>query len=82
MNQLGLTTVELVSYAMNLASVFEVATGDPIVLADPDDDIFVWCAQAAEASYIVSGDHHLLDLESYDEIPIVTINEFLEREVH
>ena len=81
-NQLGLTPVELVGYAMNLASLFEVAVGNPIVLADPDDDIFLWCPQAAEASYIVSGDHHLLDLESFAEIPIVTAHDFLEREGH
>jgi len=78
-NQLGITPAELVGYAMNLASVFEVTEGSSIVLADPDDDVFLWCAQAAEASYIVSGDHHLLDLGSFAEIPIVTVHDFLEQ---
>jgi uncharacterized protein len=58
---------------MSIVSIFEVAGGAPIVLADPDDDIFVRCAQVAEASYVVSGDHHLLDLGKYGEICIITV---------
>lgn len=80
LDQLGLTPAEAVGYAMNLASVFEVPQGQAIVLADPDDDVFLWCAQAGEASYIVSGDHHLLDLETHAGIPIVTAHHFLARE--
>ena len=77
LNQLGFTPAELVGYAMSVASVFEVPGGDPIVLADPDDDVFVRCAQVAEAACIVSGDHHLLDLGTYEEIPIITVHDFL-----
>jgi putative PIN family toxin of toxin-antitoxin system len=79
-DQLGLTPAELVGYAMNLASLFEIAEGDSIVLADPDDDRFIWCAQAAKASHIVSGDHHLLDLGSFAGIQIVTVREFMDQE--
>jgi predicted nucleic acid-binding protein len=64
---------------MNLASIFEVPEGDSIVLADPDDDVFLWCGLGAEAAYIVSGDHHLLDLGVHAGIPIVTIRDFLMR---
>lgn len=80
LDQLGLTPAEVVGYAMNMASVFEVTEGDAIVLADPDDDVFLRCARAAEASYIVSGDHHLLELDTYAGIPIVTVRDFLVRE--
>jgi len=80
LDQLGLTPAELVGYAMALASVFEVTEGDTIVLADPDDDVFLRCALAADASYIVSGDHHLLDLGTHAGIPITTVHDFLERE--
>jgi len=75
-----LTPTDLVGYAMSLASLFEVAEGPSIVLADPDDDAFLRCAQAAEATYVVSGDHHLLDLGTYAGIPIVTVRDFLARE--
>ena len=78
--QLGLTPAEFVGYAMSLASVFEVPEGEPIVLADPDDDVFLRCALAAEASYVVSGDRHLLDLHAYAGIPIATVRDFLARE--
>jgi uncharacterized protein len=77
LDQLGLTPEELVAYALNLASMFEVLEGDPIVLADPDDDMFIYCAEAAGASYIVSGDHHLVELGKYGEIMMVAVHESL-----
>ena len=80
LEQLGLTPAELVGYAMTLASIFEVPEGDPIVTADPDDDVFLRCAVVAGAAYVVSGDHHLLDLGTYAGVPILTIRDFLARE--
>jgi putative PIN family toxin of toxin-antitoxin system len=80
LRQLGLTPEELVAYALSLASVFEVPEGDPIVVADPDDDVFLRCATAASAAYVVSGDHHLLDLGRYAGIPILTIRDFFTKE--
>lgn len=78
--ELGLTQAELVAFALNLASVFEVTPGKPIVLADPNDDIFLHCAVAAQAAYIVSGDNHLLELGQYANIPILTVQDFFSRE--
>ena len=75
--QLGLTSEELVAYALSLSTVLEEPQGEPIVTADPDDDIFLHCAVAASASCVVSGDRHLLDLGQYQEIPILSVNEFL-----
>jgi uncharacterized protein len=80
LQQLGLEPVELVAYAMGLATVFEVPPGPPIVAADPDDDIFLRCALAAGAVYVVSGDQHLLGLKAYSGIPIVTVHDFLTSE--
>jgi uncharacterized protein len=42
------------------------------VSSDPDDDIFLECALAGGADYIVSGDRHLLSLETFHGIPIVS----------
>jgi putative PIN family toxin of toxin-antitoxin system len=39
---------------------------------DPDDDVFLECALAGSADYIVSGDRHLLELGTFHGIPIVT----------
>ena len=52
-----------------------------IVADDPDDDKFVECAVAAEARVIVSGDRHLLTLQEYRGIQIVTADECLQRYV-
>ena len=43
-----------------------------VVVNDPDDDIILECAFAARAEIIVSGDSHLLDLEFWEGIPIIT----------
>jgi hypothetical protein len=80
LEQLALTSPQLVAYAMHLAYIFEVPEGDPIVSADPDDDVFLWCAAVAGAACVVSGDHHLLDLEEYAGIPILTIRDFFTQE--
>jgi putative PIN family toxin of toxin-antitoxin system len=50
-----------------------------VVVDDPDDDKFIECALTAEASAIVSGDHHLLELGSYEGIPILSSAAFLAR---
>jgi len=52
-------------------------THPDVVTEDPDDNKFLSCAAAAQADYIVSGDRHLLQLGRYQEISIVTVNEFL-----
>lgn len=85
LRELGLTSTELITYVLTVASVFEMseplASGKaPIVIADPDDDIFLRCAAVADAAYVVSGDHHLLDLEEYASVPIVTVRDFFSRE--
>jgi putative PIN family toxin of toxin-antitoxin system len=46
---------------------------------DPADERVLACAVEARADFIVSGDHHLLNLETYQGIPILTIRAFLER---
>ncbi|MBI3443724.1 putative toxin-antitoxin system toxin component, PIN family [Candidatus Woesebacteria bacterium] len=48
-----------------------------IIKRDPQDDKFLHAAQEAHADYIVSGDHHLLDLKEHEGIKIVTPYDFL-----
>ena len=50
-----------------------------VVTADPSDSIFLACAVAAQAKYVISGDKHLLDLKSFAGIPIMTPRQFLMR---
>lgn len=49
-----------------------------MIFDDPDDDHVLACALAAQANLIVSGDHHLLDLKTYQGIRIVTASEALQ----
>jgi predicted nucleic acid-binding protein len=48
-----------------------------VVKQDPDDNRVIECALAGRAHFIVSGDRHLLGLNAYEGIPIVTIRQFM-----
>jgi len=48
-----------------------------IIKEDPDDNKFLACALVARASFIVSGDQHLLKLKNFQDVPIVTPAQFL-----
>lgn len=47
--------------------------------ADAQDEMFLACAVDGGADVIVSGDHHLLDLGEYQDIPIIKARRFLEQ---
>ena len=47
------------------------------VAADPDDDKYLAAALEGRASFVVSGDRHLLDVETYEGVRIVAPREFL-----
>ena len=48
-----------------------------VIKDDPADNKYLACAYEGEADYIVSGDHHLLDLGTYQGIDIIKAREFL-----
>jgi uncharacterized protein len=48
-----------------------------VIKKDPSDDKFLSCAIASQSSFIISGDTHLLELKSFDNIPIVTPKQFM-----
>lgn len=45
--------------------------------SDPDDDRILECAVEAHAHYIITGDKHLLTMKSFEEIPILTADQYL-----
>ena len=49
------------------------------VQADPKDEMFLACALEGQADVIVSGDHHLLDLGVFRDIPIINPRQFLDQ---
>lgn len=60
------------------SEIVQVQSTAGVISEDPEDDKFLHCAVAAAARFIISGDHHLLGLSSYGNIPIVTVSAFLE----
>lgn len=71
------TLEEVMAGYIRLAHVVLPAALAPVILDDPDDDAVLACAVAAEASYIVSGDTHLLKLERFRSIHIVSVRTFV-----
>ena len=58
----------------------EVKSKVDIIKEDPTDNIFLECALDGKAHYVVSGDHHLLDIGNYGGIQIVKAKDFLIKE--
>jgi hypothetical protein len=74
------TPDKLAAYALSLSIAVEIMrVWPPIVDADPDDDLFILCAVAARADYLITADRHLLALGVFHGIPIVPIGKFLQR---
>jgi predicted nucleic acid-binding protein len=68
---------EVLTESAELVFPVERASG---ATADPDDEMILECALAAEADFIVSGDKkHLLMLREFQGIPIVSPAEFLRK---
>ena len=47
------------------------------ITADPDDDKYIAAALEGHAGFVVSGDRHLLELQEYEGVRIVTPRMFL-----
>lgn len=60
----------------NTVTVIPVYRKIMAVVDDPEDNKFVECALEADADYIISSDKHLLNLESYDSVKILSPKDF------
>jgi hypothetical protein len=58
------------------AHIVQPGTSLSIITADPDDNRILECAAAGKAGLIVSNDHHLLDLKTYEKVPIAAGPDF------
>ena len=70
---------ELVSKILSISRVVEPQTEIEYIEDDPDDDKILEAAVAGEADFIVSGDSHLLDIGEYNDIRILSPDQFLEK---
>ena len=60
-----------------ISEYVEVRSEIDLVKADPTDNMFLSLAIDGQADAIVSGDHHLLDLKQFNDIPIISVRKFL-----
>ena len=76
----GLSTSQVLGILELFRDTFEtVIPGCPVaaITDDPDDNRILEAALAAKADAIVSGDKHLLDLGTWNGIPILSLADFL-----
>jgi putative PIN family toxin of toxin-antitoxin system len=78
---LGLTDADIAEFVDNVLPALVrlypgVVTAAGAVLADSDDDMVVAAALESQAGYIVSEDHHLLNLGHYGGIKILSRDAF------
>ena len=79
LSMLVLSASEFIAYYMNLVSFAPSPQSIPDqILEDPFDNIFLALASGSGASLIISGDNHLLSLQEYEHIQIVTPGEACE----
>lgn len=75
-------TIQKISSALEaILSFSEIIDPDikvDVIKSDPDDNKILECAIACGASYIVSGDSHLLELREYGSIKIINPKTALE----
>ncbi|SLM32051.1 conserved hypothetical protein [Desulfamplus magnetovallimortis] len=63
---------------MNVATIVKGDTELHVIEDDPSDDMFLVCAKEGETDIIISGDKHLLNLNIFEDIPIITVAEFFD----
>ncbi len=74
-DKFGFTEEEVNTIIEAIISFSEVINPEiklDVIKSDPDDNKILECAVACGASYIVSGDNHLLELKEYGKIKIIT----------
>jgi putative PIN family toxin of toxin-antitoxin system len=70
----------IMATVVSLCSLVDVKSTVQAVREDPSDNLVLACAIDANAQFIVSGDRHLLRLGMYENIRILTVSDFLEKQ--
>lgn len=66
-----------INHLRNISTVVAQLPEIRVIERDPKDDMIIACAVAVSANYIVSRDRDLLDLGNYQQIQIITPEEFI-----
>ena len=68
---------DFINYLRNINTIVTQMPEIHAIERDPKDDMIIACAVAVSADYIVSRDRDLLDLGNYQQIQIVTAEDFI-----
>lgn len=80
MGKNGITLKDVDNLIETISKISIITPGKHAVNAikdDPPDNMFLACAVEGAADFIISGDHHLTDMDSFENIKIVNPNDFL-----
>jgi hypothetical protein len=78
----GISQNDILEKLQKIIKVTIMVSGNLVInhtKSDPSDNIILACAIEGLADYIVSGDHHLTDLTSFQGIPVVNPDMFLKK---
>ena len=64
---------------VSLATIVKPGEKIDMVKEDPDDNIVLECAKAGKVDFIITQDNHLLKLKIFENMPIITPEEFLRK---
>jgi uncharacterized protein len=73
--------VEARKWITGMARTVKPAVQLDVIKEDPPDNRILECAVAAGSDYIVTGDKDLLRLGRYDSIRVLSVSDFLEKEM-
>jgi len=75
----GINSLAISAFTKDLTSFAELSYPQRRIRCceDPDDNMILECACEGNADYIISGDRHLLVLNPFEGIPILTPGEFV-----
>ena len=79
LHELRVTPQELLMGYLKTARLVQPRDTPSIVKEDPEDNMVLACALTAGAEYLITGDSHLLHVESYHTIQIVSPRTFFSR---
>jgi uncharacterized protein len=83
LNRFDLTEEDIEDITILFANPNKTILLDPdirlnVIETDIDDNKFLECAKSGNADYIISGDRHLLEIKTFENIKIVNTATFLE----
>lgn len=78
LKSIGKTPSEIINEFLEIIKLYSsIELKTAIIKEDPSDTKFLSCAFSCGASFIISGDKHLLSLKKFRNIPILSPQKFL-----